>query len=66
MLGERSTTEIHRTENSQGVKKLKKDSQAGGTIAGDARKALEKRLGKSIVSSQNYLKNPESQRKLKK
>ncbi len=66
MLGERSTTEIHRTENSQGVKKLKKDSHSGGTIAGDARKALEKRLGKSIVSSQNYLKNPESQRKLKK
>ena len=66
MLGERSTTEIHRNENSQGVNKLQADSQAGGTIAGDARRALEKRLGKSVVSSQNYLKSPESQKRLKK
>lgn len=56
MLGERSTTEIHRTENSQGVPKLKSDAVAGGNIAGGARKKLEKRLGKSIVSMGNYLK----------
>lgn len=55
MLGERSTTEIHRTENSQGVQKLKADAQAGGDIAGGARKKLEKRLGRSIVSKRNYL-----------
>lgn len=33
MLGERSTTEIHRTEKSRGMKKLKNDSKAGGKIA---------------------------------
>lgn len=55
MLGERSTTEIHRTENSAGVPKLKKDAKAGGDIAGGARKKLEKRLKKSIVSKSNYL-----------
>ncbi|OGX26397.1 MAG: phage antirepressor protein [Omnitrophica WOR_2 bacterium RIFCSPHIGHO2_01_FULL_48_9] len=66
MLGERSTTEIHRTENSQGVHKLKSDAVAGGKIAGDARKQLEKRLGRPIVSPENYLKQPESQEKLKK
>ena len=56
MLGERSTTEIHRTENSQGRSKLKSDAKAGGDIAGGARKALEKRLKKSVVSKKNYLK----------
>ena len=55
MLGERATTEIHRTENSYGVPKLKSDAKAGGDIAGGARKKLEKRLGKSIVSKKNYL-----------
>ena len=60
MLGERATTEIHRTEDSQGLPKLKADAQAGGDIAGGARKKLEKRLGKSIVSKKNYLKNPEN------
>ena len=56
MLGERSTTEIHRTENSQGVPKLKQDAKAGGNIAGGARKKLEKRLGHSIVSKNNFKK----------
>lgn len=55
MLGERSTTEIHRNENSQGIKKLKSDAKAGGAIAGSARKQLEKRLGRSVVSKENYL-----------
>lgn len=55
MLGERATTEIHRNENSQGVPKLKSDAKAGGDIAGGARKKLEKRLGRSIVSKVNYL-----------
>jgi len=56
MLGERSTTEIHRNENSKGVKKLKADAKAGGAIAGGARKQLEKRLGRPIVSKQSFLK----------
>jgi hypothetical protein len=65
MLGERATTEIHRTEDSEGMKKLKTDAQEGGSIAGNARKALEKRLKKPIVSAHNYLKEKESQKKIK-
>jgi len=61
MLGERSTTEIHRNENSSGVKKLKADARAGGEIAGGARRNLEKRLGRSVVTKKNYL--PASRRK---
>ena len=55
MLGERSTTEIHRQENSDGVPKLKQDARRGGRVAGNARKELEKELGRSIVSKENYL-----------
>lgn len=55
MLGERATTEIHRTEDSKGTPKLKSDAKAGGEIAGGARKKLERRLGRSIVSKENYL-----------
>lgn len=62
MLGERSTTEIHRTEDSKGVPKLKSDAKAGGKIAGDARKQLEKKLGHSVVTSKNFLNNPESKK----
>ncbi|MEK6615998.1 MAG: Bro-N domain-containing protein, partial [Bacteroidota bacterium] len=56
MLGEKATTEIHRTEDSQGVPKLKADAKAGGAIAGVARKKLEKRLKRSVVTGQNFLK----------
>ena len=55
MLGERSTTEIHRMENTKGVKKLKQDAKRGGNIAGIARKELEKEIGKQVVSKKNYL-----------
>ncbi|PIZ66741.1 phage antirepressor protein [Candidatus Roizmanbacteria bacterium CG_4_9_14_0_2_um_filter_39_13] len=55
MLGERSSTEIHRIEDSKGVPKLQKDAKRGGRIAGIARKELEKEIGKSVVSKQNFL-----------
>ncbi len=63
MLGERATTEIHRTENSHGVAKLKKDAQIGGSIAGGARKKLEQKLGRSVVTKQNFLNSKKSTKK---
>jgi hypothetical protein len=54
MLGERSTTEIHRVEDSRVVPKLKDDARAGGEIAGGARAALERKLNKTIVSGKNH------------
>jgi len=65
MLGERATTEIHHNENSRGVPKLKSDAKTGGDIAGGARRKLEKRLRRSIVSKENYLKNSENQKRIK-
>ena len=66
MLGERATTEIHRQEKSQGVPKLKADARAGGSIAGNARKALEKRLKRPIVSDGNFLSSEEKARRLER
>lgn len=64
MLGERSTTEITRTNNSHGMPELENDAQKGGKIAGDARKKLDKELGKTIVSGENYLTGGDSIEKL--
>lgn len=47
------------TENSKGISKLKSDAHAGGSIAGGARKKLEKRLKRSIVTKNNFIKNTE-------
>jgi hypothetical protein len=55
MLGEKSTTEIHKNEDSKGVEKLKVDAKRGGNIAGGARRQLEKELGRSIVSKKKFL-----------
>ena len=64
MLGERSTTEIHRNEDSKGMIKLKEDAEIGGKIAGNAKKELEKKLGRSITTKENYLINPENKKLL--
>ena len=66
MLGERSTTEIHRQEKSEGVIKLKQDVHRGGRVAGNARKELEKELGRSVVSKKNILQKPEDKKRLGK
>lgn len=55
MLGERSTTEIHRNENSKGMRKLQEDAEIGGRIAGNAKKELEKKLRRSISTKKNFL-----------
>jgi len=65
MLGERSTTEIHKTESSKGVPKLKQDAKRGGRIAGIAKEQLEKEIGKPVVSKNNFLPKKKSVKKLK-
>jgi hypothetical protein len=66
MLGERSTTEIHKIENSKGVSKLAKDAKRGGGIAGIAKKQLEKEIGRPVVSKENFLLKKKTNKKLKK
>ena len=62
MLGERTTTEIHRTKDSKGVPRLKDDARVGGQIAGTAKKQIERKLGKSIISEKNFLKSSNRKR----
>lgn len=54
MLGEASTTEIARKKDTKGFSENKKAAKEGGTIAGNARKALEKKSGEKVSTKQNY------------
>lgn len=53
MLGEVSTTELSKKHKPQTLKENKLVAKKGGGVAGTARKNLEKKLGKGIVSPQN-------------
>jgi hypothetical protein len=55
MLGEASTTEIARRSDAQGFLENHTSAKEGGKIAGNARKALEAKTGKKVVSKTNYL-----------
>ncbi|MBQ8055333.1 MAG: Bro-N domain-containing protein, partial [Paludibacteraceae bacterium] len=61
MLGERVTTEISQKENPDNFQESKKIAKRGGSVAGTARQATEKELGRSVVSDKNFL--PESEKK---
>lgn len=60
MLGEASTTEIAKNKNAQGFIENHKAAKAGGNVAGNARKELEKKSGKKIVSTANFKELTES------
>ena len=60
MLGERVTTEISQKEEPETFSESKKIAKRGGKVAGNARKETEKELGRSIVSSENFLSNKSS------
>lgn len=52
-LAEVTTTEIHKTNDSQGMEALKKDAQDGGEIASVTRQNIEVKLGRPVVTSEN-------------
>ena len=49
-LAEASATEISKARNPKGFKQSADVAREGGQIAGDARKQLEKRVGRSVIS----------------
>jgi hypothetical protein len=55
MLGEAASTEITRNKDAQGFRQNRTAAREGGTIAGAARKQLEAKSGRKVVTSQNYL-----------
>ena len=54
-LAEVTTTEIHKTNDSHGMKELMADADDGGKIASDTRKNIEKRIGKPVLTSENAI-----------
>ncbi|MBI5688192.1 MAG: Bro-N domain-containing protein [Verrucomicrobia bacterium] len=63
MLGEAATTEIARNKDAQGFPENKQAAHAGGAVAGSARRDLERRSGRKVISSQNYLALTQKQTK---
>lgn len=55
MLGEAATTEIARNRDAQGFPENKHAARTGGEVAGKARKDLEQKSGRKVVTSENYL-----------
>lgn len=66
MLGEAATTEITRVDDAQGFHQSKTAARKGGEVSGTARKDLEKKTGKKVVSKDNYLEEPEKVKRLGK
>jgi len=64
MLGEAATTEITRNKDVRGFVENKGAAREGGQVAGKARKDLESRTGKRVVSRQNYLEGPPARKAL--
>lgn len=54
-LAEVTTTELHKTNDSQGIKSLRIDAKEGGSIASNTRKDIEKHLGRKVVTKENAL-----------
>ena len=66
MLGEASTTAIVKNKNPKGFIQNKIAAKEGGTIAGNARKALEIKTGEKVISKENYLPEAKKNKQLKK
>ena len=64
LLGEAATSEITRVDDTKGFHESKHAARKGGEVAGKARKDLEKKTGKRVVSRENYLIEPESRKRL--
>ncbi|MBI4655193.1 MAG: Bro-N domain-containing protein [Elusimicrobia bacterium] len=66
MLGEASTTAVTKADNAHGFVENRRAAVKGGGVAGKARKDLEKKTGKRVVSAENYLAEPEGRKRLEK
>ena len=53
MLAEATTTELTMIQNPQGLQENRKTAREGGAVAGNARKDIESRTGRPVISSDN-------------
>ena len=59
-LAELSTRQIAETENAKGVNENAKAGKKGGAIAKNARRELEAKTGKNVVTGENFLPPPKA------
>ncbi len=64
-LAELSTRQIAETEEAKGLIENAKAGKKGGNIAKNARKELESKTGKSVVTGENFLQPAKKKNKLK-
>jgi hypothetical protein len=55
MLAEVTTTELTKIKNPKGLEENKEVAKEGGTVAGNARKDIESRTGKSVISKKSAI-----------
>ncbi|MBS3112985.1 phage antirepressor protein [Candidatus Woesearchaeota archaeon] len=55
MVGEKATTDITIAKDAKDLLHLKQTAKEGGDIAKNTRRELEQKIGKSILSKENYL-----------
>lgn len=54
-LGEATAVEFHKKNDSKGLKELKNDMNEAGTVINSAKKEIERKLERPIVTSENYI-----------
>ncbi|MDD4969033.1 MAG: BRO family protein [Paludibacter sp.] len=63
-LAELSTRQIAETDEAKGLRENAKASKKGGAVAKNARKELESKTGKSVVTGENFLPPAKEKKKL--
>lgn len=53
MLAEATTTELTKVQNPQGLQENQQVARDGGSVAGNARKEIEERTGRPVITAQN-------------
>ena len=64
MVGEKATTDITNETNSQGFEECKESANKGGNIAKRTREDIERNVGKSLISKDNFLPKQKKKKKL--
>ena len=54
-LGEVTSVEFHKKNNSNGINELKVDTNKAGNVIKTAKDVIEKELGEPVVTSSNYI-----------
>ncbi len=55
MVGEKATTDITKVKNAKGLEQCQDSAKRGGTVAHITKQNIENEIGKSVISTENYL-----------